>query len=306
MLEPLFTIKKKEEKIDYGNFVIEPLAAGFGHTLGTALRRILLTSLPGGAATSVKIASVRHRFTTLEGMKEDILEFILNLKQLRIALTGDKPVSLKLEVTGPGEIKAKQIKSPAQVKIKNPELVLANLADKKSKLKAEIIVEKGIGYSPFEERRMPREIGLIPIDAVFSPVLRVNYQVAATRVGRMTNFDKLIFEIWTDGTIKPLTALVQAADILGEYAQQIVRPKKPKLEEKPEGEKISSQVLRLSVEELSLPVRVANTLIKGGYPTVSDLIEGGPKKVSKVKNLGQKSLKIIKAALAEKEVEWSD
>lgn len=306
MLDPLFEIKKEKDQIDYGKFVIEPLAAGFGHTLGTALRRILLTSLPGAAVTKVKIAGVRHRFTTLKGMKEDVLEFILNLKELRITLVGDKPASLKLDVIGPGAIKAKQIRMPAQVKIINPELVLANLADRKSKLKAEITIEKGVGYSPFEERKVLREIGVIPVDAIFSPVVRVNFQVAATRVGRMTNFDKLVFEIWTDGTIKPSVALVKAAETLDKYIQQIIKPQKPKVKKGLGEDKVLSPTLRLSVEELNLPMRIANTLVRSDYLTVGDLLKGGRKKIAKVKNLGQKSLKIIEAALAEREIDLPD
>lgn len=306
MLDPLFEIKKEKDQIDYGKFVIEPLAAGFGHTLGTALRRILLTSLPGAAVTKVKIAGVRHRFTTLNGMKEDVLEFILNLKDLRITLVGDKPASLKLDVIGPGAIKAKQIRMPAQVKIINPELVLANLADRKSKLKAEITIEKGVGYSPFEERKVLREIGVIPVDAIFSPVVRVNFQVAATRVGRMTNFDKLVFEIWTDGTIKPSVALVKAAETLDKYIQQIIKPQKPKVKKGLGEDKVLSPTLRLSVEELNLPMRIANTLVRSDYLTVGDLLKGGRKKIAKVKNLGQKSLKIIEAALAERKIDLPD
>jgi len=306
LLDPLFQIKKEEEKTDYGRFIIEPLTAGFGHTLGTALRRVLLTSLAGAAVTKVKIAGVRHRFTTLVGMKEDIVELILNIKNLKVGYSGDKPAILKLEASGPGEVKAKAIKAPAVVKIANPDLVLANLASRKSRLKIEMMVEKGVGYSPFEERQEEKEIGVIPIDALFSPVVRVNHQVAATRVGTITNLDKLILEIWTNGTIKPRVALKEAAKILVEYFNQIVEPKKPRPEEKPEKEKVPAYIARLSVEELPIPIRVANTLVKGGYSVVGDIVKAGKKKISKVKNIGEKSVKIIQAALIEKEVKWPD
>lgn len=302
MLDFLFQIKREEEKTNYGRFAIEPLAAGFGCTLGTALRRVLLTSLEGAAVTKVKIAGVGHRFTTMTGLKEDIIELLLNIKKLRVAYKGDKPVLLKFEATGPGKVKAKKIKAPAQVEIANPDLVLASLANRNSKLKVEMTVEKGVGYSPFEERQEKSKIGVIPVDAAFSPVTRVNYQVAATRVGRMTNLDKLILEIWTDGAVKPSLALKEAAQILVEYFRQLVMPEKPKLAKKPKEETVPDYVARLSVEELAIPVRVANTLAKGGYQNVGDVLKGGRKKIAKVKNVGSKSIKIIEAALVEKGV----
>lgn len=306
MLSPLFQIGKEEEKADYGRFVIEPLAAGFGHTLGTALRRVLLTSLAGAAVTRVNIAGIRHRFTTIVGLKEDVIELLMNIKQLQVSYNGDKPVILKLEAKGPGKVRAKQIETPAVVKIANPDLILANLADRKSRLKIEMVVEKGVGYSPFEEREETKEIGVIPVDASFSPVKRINYEVAATRVGRMTNLDKLVLEIWTNGTIKPSLVLEEAAKILVEYFQQIVEQKKPKPEKKPGKEKIAEHIARLSVEELAISVRMANTLIKGGYQTVGNLLKAGRKKISKVKNVGSKSLKTIEAALIEKGAKLTD
>lgn len=306
VLDFLFQIKKEEERIDYGRFSIEPLAAGFGHTLGTALRRVLLTSLDGAAVTKVKIAGVRHRFTTLMGMKEDIVELILNIKKLKVAYSGDKPVNLKLETQGPGEITAKKIKVPAEVKIANPDLILASLSSRRSKLKMEMTAEKGVGYSPFEEREEEKEIGVIPVDALFSPVSRVNYQVVATRVGRLTNLDKLILEIWTNGTVKPSVALKKAAKILVEYFNQLVSPKRLRPKKEPEKGKIPAYIARLSVEELPIPVRVANTLVKGGYSTVGELVKAGRKKIAKVKNVGEKSVKITEAALIEKGVKWSD
>lgn len=306
MIEPLFQISKEEETAEYGRFVLEPLASGFGHTLGTALRRVLLTALAGAAVTRVKIAGVRHQFTTLTGLKEDIVELILNIKQLRLSYEGDKPVTLKLEANGPGEIKAKNIKTPAGVKIANPELVIASLADKKAKLKVEMTVEKGCGYVPFEEIKTEGEIGLVPVDALFSPVRRVNYQVVATRVGRMTNLDKLILEIWTDATVKPGQVLKKAAALLVEYFQQVAEPKKPVVKSRQKEEEIPGELSRLSVEELSLPVRVANTLIRAKLLTVADLVGSGRKKVSRVKNLGAKSLTIVEAALAEKGLSLGD
>ena len=302
MEEPLFQIKKEKEDKNKGVFVIEPLEQGYGHTLGNALRRVLLTSMPGAAVTFVKIAGVRHQFTTLKGLKEDVVELILNIKKVRVKYQGKNPVKVKLEATGPGEIKAKKIKTPAGVEIANPELVIANLADKKSKLSVEMTIESGLGYSPFEERKSD-VLGVIPVDASFSPVIRANYQVEATRVGRLTNYDRLVLELETDGTIAPLEAVKGAAKILVAYFKQVVEPKVPKkkIEEQPA---ISHEVLRLTVQELNLPTRIVNALENADYKTVADLIAVDKKEIAKVRNLGGKSLKIIEIALKEKEVDF--
>lgn len=300
MLNPLFQIKKEKETADYGKFVIEPLEQGYGHTLGNALRRVLLTSLPGAAVTQVKITGVKHQFSTLEGLKEDIIEFILNLKQLRIKYEGEKPAKLTLDVTGPKEVKASDIKTPAKVEIINKDHVLGNLANKKSRLKAEMVVESGFGFSPAEERKREK-LGIIPVDASYSPVKKVNYRVEATRVGRRTDLDRLIFEITTNGTIKPNEALKKTASILVEYFNQVVSPKKaPKVKKKEEVTPLG--MLELTVEELDLPTRIANALRKGGYGTLGDLTAASRADLTKVKNLGEKSIKVVEAALAGKEV----
>jgi DNA-directed RNA polymerase subunit alpha len=302
MEEPLFQIKKEKEDKNKGVFVIEPLEQGYGHTLGNALRRVLLTSMPGAAITFVKIAGVRHQFTTLEGLKEDIVELILNLKKVRVKYQGKKPIKVKLEATGPGEVTAKKIKVPAGVEIANPDSVIANLADKKAKLSVEMTIETGLGYSPFEERKTD-VLGVIPVDASFSPVIRVNYKVEATRVGRLTNYDRLVLELETDGTIAPLEAVKEAAKVLIAYFKQIVEPKVPKkkIEEQPA---ISHETLRLTVQELNLPTRIVNALENAGYKTVADLIAANKKEIAKVRNLGSKSLKVIEIALKEKEVDF--
>lgn len=298
MLKPLFQIKKEKETKDFGQFVIEPLEQGYGHTLGNALRRVLLSSLPGAAVTQIKISGVKHKFSTLEGLKEDIIELILNLKQVRIKYQGQKPIKLHLEKSGPGQVRAGDIKAPAQVEIINKNHVLANLASKKSKLKMEIIVESGWGYLPAEERRSEK-LGVIPLDASFSPVRSVNYKVEATRVGRRTDLDRLIMEITTNGTLKPSEALKESGRILIAFFKQIVEPKKmPVAKKKPEPS--LSETMRLTVEELDLPTRIVNALRKGGYGTVSDLTAATAADLAKVKNLGEKSIKIVQAALAKK------
>lgn len=302
MTEPLFEIKQKEKKGNYAKFIITPLEQGYGATLGNSLRRVLLTSLPGAAITTVKMTGVKHQFSTLTGMKEDIVEFLLNLKKVRFTYEGDKPAKASLSVKGPGEIRAKDIEVDPIVTIANEEMVLATLG-KNAKLDAKMEIEAGTGYSSAEDR-VTEEIGIIPLDASFSPVTRVNYKIEETRVGRLTNYDRLILEIWTDGTITPKDALKSAGKILVAYFTQIVSPKKPeKKEEKMEDD--LGPVGKLSTEEIGLPTRVANALIKAGHETVEDLVKAKKEDLIKVRNLGEKSIKIIEAALGEKELKLS-
>lgn len=297
--QPTFEIKQEEKKDNYAKFVISPLEQGYGNTLGNSLRRVLLTSLGGAAVTSVKITGVKHQFSSLKGMKEDVVEFILNLKKVRFVYDGEDPVKATVSAEGPGEVTAKDIEVSGDVEIANPELVLANLS-KDGKLSATIEIESGSGYRPAEERE-DKEIGLIPVDASFSPITRVNYTIEETRVGRRTNFDKLNLEIWTDGTVEPKKALIKASKILVSYLNQIISPKKveKKKEEKDDG---LGPVGKLSVEEIGLPTRVANALVKAGYETVEDLAAASKEDLTKVRNLGEKSVKIIAAALGEKDV----
>lgn len=302
MLKTLFDIKTEESKNDFGRFVIEPLEQGYGQTLGNSLRRVLLSSLPGAAITQVKINGAKHKFSTLEGMSEDIIEFILNLKEVRVKYEGEKPVKLELEKSGPGEVKAGDIKAPAGVEIINKDHVLANLANKQSSLKAEITVERGFGYAPASEREADK-LGLILVDAAFSPIKRVNYQVDATRVGQRVDFDKLILEITTDGSIKAKDALVLSAEILLAFFNQVINPKKAEVK-KVKKAKIDSEIGSLTLEELDLPTRIVNALRKSGYGTVSDLFGANPNDLAKVKNLGDKSIKTIKTALKKQGVEW--
>lgn len=303
MSQPLFEIKEeKKEKNNYAKLVLTPMEQGYGFTLGNSLRRVLLSSLPGAAITSVKIAGVKHQFSSLEGMKEDVVDFCLNLKKVRVAYEGEKSVKATLKISSAGEVKAGDIKVPAGVEISNPDLVLAVL-NKGAKLDAELTIETGVGYV-LADSKGKGEIGLIPLDASFSPVERVNYTVEETRVGRFTNFDKLTMEVWTDGTISPKDALVKAADILVSYFNQVVNPVKVKKEEKAEETDTLGSVGRLSVEEIGLPTRVANALAKAGYETVEALVKADKDELVKVRNLGEKSLKIIAAALGEKGVEF--
>lgn len=300
MIKPSFKVKLIEKKKNYGKFIIEPLEQGYGHTLGNALRRCLLTSIPGAAVTKVKIEGVRHQFSTLPGMKEDVVELILNIKKIRVIYKGEKEIKLNLNVKGPKEVKAGDIKTPANVKIVNKDLKLAKLADKKASLNLELWVKSGFGYSLAEERKTAT-LGIIPIDAIFTPVVRVNYKVEATRVGRRTDLDRLILEIWSDGTIKPKEVLNEAAKILAAFFKQIYNPV-IKEEKEPEEKKEDSEIMKLTVEELNLPTRIANALRRGGYPTVRTLSEATKEDLNKVKNLGVKSVEIITEKLKEKGV----
>lgn len=304
MDQPTFQIKKEENSSQYGRFVAEPLEQGYGHTLGVSLRRVLLTSIPGAAVTQVKVSGLRHQFGTIKGVKEDGVDIILNLKSLRATYDGDKPAKLSLSARGKGEIRASQIKVPADVKIANPDLLIATLADSKAKLDIDIQVEKGVGYSPSEERKIST-VGVIPLDADFSPVKRVNYKVEETRVGRLTNYDKLTLEIWTDGSVSPEKALTTAAQILIPYFKQVVSPSNKKQQEAVFASH-ESNVSGISVEELNLPTRISNALVKAGYETVADLLAGNEEDVVRVRNLGTKSVKIIKTALREKDIAWGN
>ncbi len=293
------TIEEKTEA-GYARFVIEPLEPGFGQTLGVALRRVLLTNINGAAVTSVKIDGVKHLFSTLPGLKEDIIELVLNIKTLRVKLAdGVDEASISLSATGPGEVTAKQIEVSEGVEIVDPSHYLGSLSDKKSKLNIEMTVERGMGYSLAEDRKIST-VGIIPIDAIFSPILRVNYKVEQTRVGRQTNFDKLILEIWTDQTIEAKTALTQAAKILVSYFHQVFEPNA----EIVEGDKavaassgFSDEVLKMTIDELDLPTRIYNSLRNAGIETVADMLNTPKKELMGYRNLGAKSLSIIEEAM---------
>jgi len=302
MIDPIFRIKTEEESATFGRFVIEPLEQGFGQTLANSLRRVLLTSLSGAAITQIKINGVKHKFSTLEGMSEDIIDLILNLKQVRFKYDGEKPVKLELEKNGPGQVKAGDIKTPATIQVVNKDQVLASLADKKSKLKMEITVEKGFGYLPATVEKSEK-LGVIPIDASFTPVKKVNYQVESTRVGQRTDLDKLVLEITTDGTVKPKDALKSSAKVLITFFNQIINPKKVEVVKEPPSQ-VYDEATKLTLEELDLPTRIINALRKSGYGTVSDLLGINPENLAKIKNLGEKSIKTVQAALAKKSVVW--
>jgi DNA-directed RNA polymerase subunit alpha len=301
MIKPNFKTTAIAETEDFGKFELTPLEKGYGQTIGNALRRVLLSSLTGAAITNASIDGVTHQFTSLSGVKEDIVELLLNLKQVRLSYTGEKPLELSLNAVGPGEVKAGDIKTPANVKIANKDLVLATLSDKNSKLDVKMEVETGHGYLPARNRQA-QKLGQMVLDASFSPVVRVNYNVEVARVGRKIDLDKLVMEIYTDGTIKPSKALEQAASILISSFTQIVDPTfEVQVEEETEAVD-ENESLKLSVEELDLPTRIANALRNGGYSTVKELSKATRSDITKVKNLGGKSIDIIIDKLKEKDV----
>jgi DNA-directed RNA polymerase subunit alpha len=267
--------------------------------VGNALRRVLLSSLPGFAITSVKIDGVSHQFSSLEGMSEDIVEFILNLKQVRLASTSTDSVELTLDAKGEGEVTAADIQVGGNVTVVNPELHLATLAPK-AKLSVTMTAEQGMGYSMAEERKNG-SIGMIPVDALFSPIEKVSFKVESTRVGRRTDFDKLIMDVWTNGTVDGKTSVEEAAKILVAQFTQIFEPI---VVDMPATATVSyskqDEVMKLTVEELDLPTRIANALRKGGFKTVGDLMASNKSEISKVKNLGGKSIEIVQEALEKK------
>lgn len=294
----MFKVKAQSEKENFASINIEPLEAGFGHTLGNSLRRVLLTSLPGAAVTSVKIDGVSHRFSTIDGVLEDVIEIILNIKNIRLSIHSDKPVKLTLKASGKGEVFAKDIEIEGDCEIANPDQLVATLTDAKSKLNIEMVASTGKGYSTAEERKS-EEVGAIAVDALFSPVVSVNYTVDPTRVGRRTDFDKLVLDITTDGTITPMEALNTAARVLSESFHAIYEPvAEEEVEESTS--KVSDEVLKLTIEELDLPVRITNALKAIEINTIEELINTPRVNLLKAKNLGAKSIRLISEKLVER------
>lgn len=296
-----FQMNEESFKDGVSTIVIEPLEQGYGHTLGNALRRVLLTSLTGCAITSVRIAGADHPYSAVEGVTEDVLEVTLNLKQVRIKAVREGKGVLRISVKGPKEVTAADIEAESGFEVVNPDLHIATIA-KGATLEIDMVAETGMGYVLADEKRST-SIGEIALDALYSPVTTVSYKIEATRVGRRTDYDRLILTVQTDGTISPIDATRQAADILLKHFNQIVNPVTPTLEE-PMAQltPAEAEVLRLTVEELDLPTRIANALRKGGFKTVGDLV-GIPKMtVAKVKNLGEKSVGIVNEALEKKGV----
>lgn len=299
-----FKVKQIEQTDTHGVFSLEPLEAGFGHTLGNCLRRVLLSSLEGAAITSVKIDGASHQFSTLAGMSEDVIELILNLKQVRVKIFSDKPIKMTINVSGKAEVTARDIDTLGNGEIVNPSLHLASLTDAKSKLKIELTAEKGIGYVIADEKKTD-ELGVIPIDSIYTPVLAVNYTVEPTRVGRKSDYDKVTLDITTDGTITPEESLLASAKLLSAFFKQVYDPTFDE-EIVAVGPTITDDVLKMSVEELDLPVRITNALKAIEIDTVEKLTTVPRQQLMKAKNLGGKSLTLISEKLLERGLSLSE
>lgn len=285
----------------YGKFVVEPLERGYGTTLGNSLRRVLLSSLPGTAVTSVKIAGVQHEFSTLPGVKEDMTEIVLNIKGIIIKLHSDGPKTVYIEASGEGEVTAGSIKADGEVEVLNPEHHIATLGPD-GYLSMEMVVDHGRGYVPAEKNKLPQQvIGVIPVDSIYSPVLKVNYAVENTRVGNKTDYDKLTLEVWTDKTITPRDAVSLGAKILCDHFTLFTDLSETIGSESTVKEKVETQrdkVLEMTIEELDLSVRSFNCLKRANINTVEDLIGKTQDEMIKVRNLGRKSLEEVEHKLA--------
>ncbi len=311
MMQPDFVTEKISEEGSYGKFVLSPLPSGFGHTLGNALRRMLLSSIEGAAVTYVKINDVVHPFTTISGIKESVLDLILNLKLLRFRTLGEGPYELSLNTKGVGKVKGGDFKG-GDTQVVNKDQYICELTSPKAKLDIDVTIEKGVGYSPSEEREK-KEFGKLAVDSVFSPVKKVNYVVEGARVGRKTNFDKLILEIWTDGSISPHDSLKKTATLLSDYFNYILSGRDAKKTEEEEAEnkvatvsKVDGKVYQTIIDELDLPTRVINALLREGIETVEDLVKRGKDELVNLKGVGKKSLDLIEKELNKLSVPFED
>ena len=299
--KPKIEIVELEEDGSYGKFVVEPLERGFGTTLGNSLRRVLLSSLPGAAITSIKVEGVLHEFSTIPGVKEDLVEIILNLKELAIRMEQDEPKVITVNTQGPGVLTGADIITDVGVEILNGDKHIATL-NEDARLYMEITIERGRGYVPAERNKKPGQpIGLIPIDSIFTPIRRVNFHVEDTRVGQVTDYDKLTLEVWTNGSIKADEAASLAAIIMSEHLMLFIDLTEHVndveiMVEKEEDKK--EKVLEMTIEELDLSVRSYNCLKRAGINTVDELIQRTPEDMMKVRNLGKKSLEEVESKLA--------
>ena len=286
----------------YGKFVVEPLERGYGTTLGNSLRRILLSSLPGAAVTSIQIDGLLHEFSTIEGVVEDVTSIILNIKKLALKIYSDEEKTLEIDVQGEGIVTASDITHDSDVEILNPNLKIATLASDAS-FRMRLTAKRGRGYTPaVSNKREDQPIGVIPIDSIFTPVARVSYQVEKTRVGQVANYDKLTLDVWTDGSTGPKEAIALGSKILTEHLNIFVgltdeAQNAEIMVEKEEDQK--EKVLEMTIEELDLSVRSYNCLKRAGINTVQELAHKTEEDMMKVRNLGRKSLEEVKAKLEE-------
>lgn len=300
-------IEREAEARNYGKFVISPLERGYGNTVGNVLRRVLLSSLEGAAVTSIRISDVLHEFSDIPGVREDVIQVMLQVKQLRLKLLGVDSTRMHLEVRGDGVVTGADIIAPSDVEIINPDLYLFTVDNPKTRLDIEFTVERGRGYSPSNDRSGHLPIGELPMDAIYSPVKRVNWEVSNARVGQSTNYDKLTMEIWSDGTVAPEKALSAAAKIMIEHLRFIAGISEETLtitvEKEVSGTRLSSEIAETPVEALDLSVRVFNSLKRTGITTIGDvldLLEKGDQAVMSIRNFGEKSLDELRDKMREK------
>ncbi len=289
----------------YGKFVIGPLERGYGTTVGNSLRRVLLASLPGASITSIRVTDVPHEFSAIPHVREDMMEFILQVKQIRLQLHDTDSARLRIEIRGAGVITAADIIAPSDVEIINPDLYLFTVDSDDAMLDIEMTAESGRGYSPAEERgRLP--IGELPVDALYSPIQRVGYEVEKTRVGQVADYDRIVMEIWTDGSIKPEEALAQSAQIMVQHLRPVAGISEESLlpvEPVEVEEAIPNEVYDTPIEQLDLSVRVFNSLKRTGITKVGellDMLDKGEETMLAIRNFGEKSLQELKAQLREK------
>ena len=290
---------------DYGRFIFGPLERGFGTTLGNSLRRVLISSLPGAAVTSIRVTDVPHEFSAIPFVREDMMQLILHIKQLRLKLENTDQARLRLEVHGAGTVTGADIQLPPEVEIINPDLYLFTVDSDDAFLEIEMTAETGRGYSPAEERgRLP--IGELPVDAIFSPIRRVAYDVEKTRVGQVADYDRVVMEIWTDGTIKPEEALAQSAQTLIQQFRPLAGVSEETFlpeEEEEEEETIPNEIYDTPIEQLDLSVRVFNSLKRTGITRVGEMLEmldRGEETMLAIRNFGEKSLEELKTQLRAK------
>jgi len=300
-------VEREAEARNYGKFVISPLERGYGVTLGNALRRVLLSSLDGAAVTSIRVTDVQHEFSDIPGVREDVIQVMLQIKQIRLKLFDVDVATMHLDVKGEGVVTAADIKAPAEIEIVNPDLYLFTVDDKNTHLEIDLTVERGRGYSPATERSSKLPIGELPVDAIFSPVKRVNWNVRSARVGQSTSFDKLELEIWSDGTLSPEKALGTSSVILIEHLRFLAGVSEDiadlGVEKEYAGTRITSEAAETPIENLDLSVRVFNSLKRTGITNVGDvleLLEKGDDAVMSIRNFGEKSLDELREKMQEK------
>ena len=305
MVKP--SVERVAEARNYGKFEIGPLERGFGTTIGNALRRVLLSSLEGAAITSVRITDVLHEFSEIEGVREDVIQVVLQLKQLRMILFDVDVAHLHLEVSGEGTVTAADIICPPEVEIVNPDLYLFTVDSKNTNLEIDLTVQRGRGYSPANERGEHLPIGELPVDAIYTPVRKVNWTVRSARVGQSTDYDRVILEIWTDGTISPEQAMSDSSKILIEHLRFIAGISEEMLsvpiEQAEPVQTVNSEAAEMPIENLDLTVRVFNSLKRTGITTVGDVLElldKGEEAILAIRNFGEKSLIELKEKMAEK------